>query len=306
MIKGQLSSKDWELLSSYMDGELNLRDKARVEARLSTQPEFREALDGLRRTKAILRKAPIRKVPRNFTLKAADVQPVKPPRWIPTMQWSSAAVALVAVFLFASQLVPGFRGLATTASEKAVDTEMGAPELAQPAQSLAAVPAADQATPEVIYWGGPPAQAYGLGGMGGGGGDGSVECSLPGAVCGGGAPELAVGGGAVSGEPTQMPFPQPPIPNMLPDLQAQPTQPARSALAAEPVTGAGPILGVRPDADQGAVLPEAIAPAESLAVSVETEPRSTGRLLLTAASILLALSVGLMIAALILKRKLLR
>ena len=306
MIKGQLSSKDWELLSSYMDGELNLRDKARVEARLSTQPEFQEALDGLRRTKAILRKAPIRKVPRNFTLKAADVQPVKPPRWIPTMQWSSAAVALVAVFLFAYQLLPGFPGLATTASEKAVDSEMGAPELAQPAQSLAAVPAADQATPEVIYWGGPPAQANGLGGMGGGGGDGSVDCSLSGAMCGGGAPELAIGGADQSGVATQMPFPQPPIPNMLPDLQTQPTEPARSAIAAEPVTGTGPILGVRPDADQGAVLPEAITPAESLMVSDETEPRSTGRLLLLAASVLLALAVGLMIAAILLKRKLLR
>ncbi len=308
MIKGQLSSKDWELLSSYMDGELNPRDKARVEARLSARPEFQEALDGLRRTKAILRKAPIRKVPRNFTLRAADVQPVKTPRWIPTMQWSSAAVALVAVFLFASQLVPGFRGLATTTSEKAVDSEMGAPEVAQPAQSLAAVPAADQATPEVIYWGGPPAQqANGLGGMGGGGGgDGSVDCGSPGAMCGGADPKLEVGGGAESVLTTPMPFPQPPIPNMLPDLQTQPTEPARSAIAAEPVTGSGPILGVRPDADQGAVLPETIAPAESSAVSDEAEPRSTGQLLLIAASVLLALAAGLMIAAILLKRKLLR
>ena len=307
MIKGQLSSKDWELLSSYMDGELNPRDKARVEARLSAQPEFQEALDGLRRTKAILRKAPIRKVPRNFTLKAADVQPVKPPRWIPTMQWSSAAVALVAVFLFASQLLPGFPGLATTASEKAVDSEMGAPELAQPAQSLAAVPAADQATPEVIYWGGPPAQANGLGGMGGGGdGDRSVDCSLPGAICGGGAPELAVGGGAGNEVPTPMPFPQPPIPNILPDLQTQPTEPARSAIAAEPVTGTGPILGVRPDADRGAVLSETIAPAESLAVSDKSEPRSTGQFLLIVAGVLLAVALGLMITAIFFKRKLLR
>ena len=305
MIKGQLSSKDWELLSSYMDGELNPRDKARVETRLSTQPEFREALDGLRRTKAILCKAPVRKVPRNFTLKAADVQPVKTPRWIPTMQWSSAAVALVAVFLFASQLLPGFTGLATTASEKAVDSEMGAPELAQ---SLAAVPATDQATPEVIYWGGPPpAQANGLGGMGGGGGgDGSVDCGSPGAMCGGADPKLAVGGRADNGETTQMPFPQPPIPNMLPDLQTQPTQPARNAIAAEPVTGTGPILGVRPDADQGAALPETFAAVEPSVASDMPEPRSTGQFLLIVAGVLLAVALGLMITAILFKRKLLR
>ena len=294
MIKGQLTSKDWELLSSYMDGELNPRDKARVETRLSAQPEFQEALDGLRRTKAILRKAPIRKVPRNFTLRAADVQPVKIPRWIPAMQWSSAAAALVAVFLFASQLIPGLPGFATTASEKAVDTEMAAPELAQPAQSLAAVPAADQATPEVIYWGGPPAlQVEGLGGMGGGGGGDAEKASI-------------TGGAGQSGMTTQMPFPQPPIPNMLPDLQTQPTQPARSALAAEPVTGTGPILGVRPDDEQGSALPETFVAVEPSAASDIPEPRSTGQLLLIVAGALLTLAVGLMITAILLKRKLLR
>ena len=76
-MKRQLSTKDWELLSSYLDGELNPREKARVEVLLSAQPDYKEALDGLRRTKSILHRAPVRKVPHNFTLTAADVQPVK-------------------------------------------------------------------------------------------------------------------------------------------------------------------------------------------------------------------------------------
>ena len=303
MTKGQLSSKDWELLSSYMDDELNPRDKARVEARLSAQPEYREALDGLRRTKSILHKAPVRKVPRNFTLTVADVQPVKTPRWIPTMQWSSAAVALVAVFLFAYQLVPGFSGALNRASEKAVESQMGAAEMAQP---LAAPQATDMATPGMIYWGGPPMlQAEGLGGMGGGGG--GADCILEGSMCGGGAEKTGIGGGIdQSGVTTVMPFPQPPVPNSLPDLQTQPTEPARNAIAAEPVTGTGPILGVRPDAEQGAVLPDTFTPNAPLVASDMSEPRSTGQLLLIAAGVLLALAIGLMITAILIKRKLLR
>jgi len=180
-MKRQLSTKDWELLSSYLDDMLNPREKTRVEMLLSTQPEYKEALDGLRRTKSILHRAPIRKVPRNFTLTAADVQSVKTFRWLPTMQWSSAAAALVAVFLFAYQLVPGLSGALTTASQKAAQPNATGLAPTESAADLAAPMAAAEsalAAPEVIYWGGPPVPsgaATGLGGLGGGGGGGSGQ-----------------------------------------------------------------------------------------------------------------------------------
>ena len=294
-MKRQLSTKDWELLSSYLDDELNPREKARVEALLSAQPEYKEALNGLRRTKMILHRAPVRKVPHNFTLTVADVQPIKAPRWLPTMQWSSAVVALVAVFLFAYQLVPGFSGALNTASQKAADTQAPSEELSAP---MAAAQSAGAATPEVIYWGGPPQPAVIANGLGGGGGGG--DCSTPGAMCGGGAaisPPLGVGLA-----PTEMPFPQPPIPNSLPDLQAQPTESARS-VAERPVTGTGPILGVRPDEQRGQKLAESTT-ADAAAVERESLPATRpGQILLYAGAGLLIVAIGLMVTAILIKRK---
>lgn len=305
-MKRQLSTKDWELLSSYLDDMLNPREKSRVEMLLSTQPEYKEALEGLRRTKTILHRTPVRKVPRNFTLTAADVQPVKAFRWLPTMQWSSAAAALIAVFLFAYQLVPGFSGALTTASQKSVDSELNATGLAptETADLAAPMAAAESAAalPEVIYWGGPPAP--GGTAMGQGGGGGGDACGLPGAMCGGGAasgPPLGV-----DLAPTEMPFPQPPIPNTLPDLQIQPTEAARIA-AKEPITGTGPILGVRPDEQRGQNLAES-ATADAQAVEREGLPapqpaQEPGQVLIFVAAGLLFAAIGLMVAAILLKRK---
>jgi len=286
-MKDLLSSKDWELLSSYLDDELNPREKARVEARLQAQPEFKEALDGLRRTKNILRKATIRKIPRSFTLTAADVQPVRTPRWIPTMQWSSAAVALVAVFLFAYQLVPGFSGLIAGASQKSA-APAGALESNQP--MAAALPALTE-TPEVIYWGGPPSPSGPAMGMGGGGGG-------DGTIIGGGA---AIGGGS-DNPPTQMPFPQPPVPNAFPDLQPKATESARALVAATPVTGTGPILGVRPEEVQGQTLAQSTTAADMQVSTRESSQQSIPWVWIAAGG-LLAVAAGLMIAAILLKRK---
>lgn len=292
MKDNKLSSKDWELISAYLDNELNPRDKARVEERLKTRPEYKEALDGLHRTKVILQKAPVRKVPRNFTLTAADVQPVKVARWIPAMQWSSVAVALVAVFLFAYQLVPGF-----------ISPQPGAtPDLAvlEAPMEMAAAESTAADTPEIIYWGGPPlpeGEIYGKGGGGSG-----IDCSQPGVMCGGGAESMPIGGGGDGVPPLEMPFPQPPIPNTLPDLQAD-SDARATAAATEPVTGTGPVLGVRPETEQGEKLTE---PAELLAVEREVEQeseRQTRGWILGAAGALLAAGIGLFIAATIARRK---
>jgi hypothetical protein len=282
MFTEKLSSRDWELLSSYLDDELDPRQKARVEARLNSQPEFKEALEGLRRTKFILRKAQVRKVPHNFIVTAADVAPVKSFRWIPTLQWSSAAVALAAVFLFASQLVPGFSGFSGSAAQKAAESNTTALEAALPTAAAEA-----SGTPEVIYWGGPPMQAYG---MGGGGGDT--------------ADKTGIGGGPL--EPVATAFPQPPLPNTYPDLQIQPTNPPRlsAAAPAEPVTGTGPILGIRPQEQQGEALADNLA-----AITPETSREAVPDQRTTpwvgyAAGGLLVVAAGLMTAAILLKRKL--
>lgn len=296
MKDNKLSSKDWELISAYLDNELNAQEKARMEERIKIHPEYKEAIDGLRRTKTILARAPVRKVPRNFTLTLADVQSVRSPRWIPVMQWSSAVVAMIAVFLFAYQLLPGLPGTQRTSTDLAAVSPTESPmEMAAPETMAAA-----EATPEIIYWGGAPLPS---GGYGMGGGDSG--CGAPNAMCGGGAAD-GIGGGGGGAPVTEMPFPQPPIPNPLPDLQ--PTSAAKvAAVPAEPVTGTGPVLGVRSEEEQGEVLPETglYAPDVSTA-SREAESAPARTWMLAAAAGLLALAVGLFIAGVVIRRKALR
>ena len=57
-----------ELLSSYLDGQLNANESKRLETRLASDPELASVLNDIRATRSIIRKLPARKAPRNFTL----------------------------------------------------------------------------------------------------------------------------------------------------------------------------------------------------------------------------------------------
>jgi len=289
-MKKGLSSKDWELISSYLDDELTPHEKTRVEERLKSRPEYREALEGLQRTKAILHRAPVRRVPRNFTLTAAMVPPVKAPRWTFTMQWSSAVAALVAVFVFAYQLVPGLStGAMRTASEEAAsEPSLNAIEMAAPAAAAEA-----EGSPNIIYWGGPPAPitAYGKGGGGG--------CGAPGEMCGGAADSGPIGGGS-DAIPTQ--FLQTPVPNPLPDLQ---TGPMITPAPTQPVTGTGPVLGVRPTEEQGKVVRDT-ATDQARGLDTGRSGLAQKPWILGAAGGLLALAIGAFITAILARRNALR
>jgi len=64
----QITPRDWEAVSAYLDHQLSAKTQAQIEARLSNEPELRDALESLRRTRLILRSAPRLRAPRNFTL----------------------------------------------------------------------------------------------------------------------------------------------------------------------------------------------------------------------------------------------
>jgi len=68
MKKSEISSREWERLSTYLDGELSPKQQAELEARLSTSPELCKALDELSKTKAVLHSQRRLRAPRNFTL----------------------------------------------------------------------------------------------------------------------------------------------------------------------------------------------------------------------------------------------
>ena len=94
-----MNQRDLELLSSYLDGQLKPSESARLEARLSTDPSLRAVLDDLRSTRNLLRKLPMRKAPRNFTLTPKMVGKNPPlPRSYPVFRFMTALASLLLFF----------------------------------------------------------------------------------------------------------------------------------------------------------------------------------------------------------------
>jgi len=67
-MKNQIKSRDLEVLSAYLDGQLASREQTRLETRLKSDPDLQSALEELRQTRNMLRSLPKLRVPRNFTL----------------------------------------------------------------------------------------------------------------------------------------------------------------------------------------------------------------------------------------------
>ena len=94
-----MNHRDLELLSSYLDGQLKLSDSARLEARLSSDPDLRGVLDDLRAARGLLRQLPMRKAPRNFTLTPKMVGKKPPlPRSYPAFRFVTALASLMLFF----------------------------------------------------------------------------------------------------------------------------------------------------------------------------------------------------------------
>ncbi len=143
----QPNFRDVELLSAYLDGELSQAESARLETRLKTDPQLRTVFDDLSQSRALLRKLPARRAPRNFTLtpKMAGVKPPVP-RVFPVFRFASALAAFLFFFSFAVNLtVPAFSAMRAAAPAPGFGRGGGSDEPAQaaaPAVPEAAMPAA--------------------------------------------------------------------------------------------------------------------------------------------------------------------
>jgi anti-sigma factor RsiW len=95
-----MNRRDIELLSSYLDGQLKSdAERARLEARLSSDPDLRAVLSDLRSTRGLLRQLPMRKAPRNFTLTPKMVGKNPPlPRAYPAFRFVTAIASLLLFF----------------------------------------------------------------------------------------------------------------------------------------------------------------------------------------------------------------
>jgi anti-sigma factor RsiW len=93
-----LTEQDYELLSTYLDGELNEGEKAALETRLAADEQLRAELEALRQTVALVSSVRLIRAPRNYALTANMIQS---PRWLvfPTTTAFSALAAAAALLL---------------------------------------------------------------------------------------------------------------------------------------------------------------------------------------------------------------
>lgn len=123
-MRAQLSNRDYEQLSAYIDGQLTPSEVGNLEERLRTHPDLQAVLDEMSRTKAVLQSAPRRRAPRNFTLSPAMVGAQKPGqsrfRWnlFPVLSFTSAVAMLALVATVVFQLLPTQKMMETAALQQ--------------------------------------------------------------------------------------------------------------------------------------------------------------------------------------------
>ncbi len=100
------SFRDVEQLSAYLDGQLSQAERTRLEMLIQSDPALAPVLNGLRQARALLRRTPPRRTPRNFTLTPRMVG-IRPPvpRAVPALSWASAVATLLFIFTLGTNLV---------------------------------------------------------------------------------------------------------------------------------------------------------------------------------------------------------
>ena len=282
------ANRDFELLSAYLDGQLSDNDRRRVEQLLHSRPDLKTTLDELRRTRAVLRMAPRRRAPRNFTLTPEMVgeKPGRKPQprntgLFPAFSFASAFATIVLIASLLFEFLPGTlmrqttgqtameqpafmptnaASMADQSAEKAAEEpSLGAANEAAPAAPQEA-PAAEfsiQDAPgiEMENKAAPP-------GMGGGspgiaiipdyGSPNGEYAKVPGGMGLGGGGDSSYPGDQSFGGPIVIPLEGV---NSIEEFRPQETQDQVERLPSQPVLpeGSSPILGVPSDDQQGSI-----------------------------------------------------
>jgi hypothetical protein len=151
-MKKNLSPRDWELLSAYIDGQLSNGKRVQLEARLDVNPDLRAALDDLTRTRAMLRSLPRLKAPRSFRITPEMVGQREPRRLYPFFQLASAISSVMLILVLLTDFL-GFRfqapigRMASQAPEPTIEAEVLL-ESAPPGITAEDLPEARKTIPE--------------------------------------------------------------------------------------------------------------------------------------------------------------
>lgn len=236
----ELSSKEWQLLSAYLDDELTTKEKQRVEKMLHDQQSAMEALEMLQHTKAVLRSMPMQRSPHNFTLTPQQAERHTISNFTVALRLSSILSGLLLLAVLILDFLP-FTSMAAGQIEPTSEAEMLAMNETVEEEGEA---------PPIILWGAPPSVV-----------------GIYGKESGAAGPTYGLGGGAEAPVPpvyVPMPTPLPQIYESLePSAQAEEVLPSAEKMLpeaqieatqiTEPLEGSGPILGVRSPAEQAKI-----------------------------------------------------
>ncbi len=112
-MNNQMSSRDYEQISAYLDNQLSSKDRAIFEERLKANPKLQKELNELSSTRLMLRKLPRQRAPRNYFVTAQAVQARPTFKLAPIFGIVSAvASVLLALMIFGSTLVPSAQPVA--------------------------------------------------------------------------------------------------------------------------------------------------------------------------------------------------
>jgi hypothetical protein len=131
-----LSDRDLEMLSAYLDGEISRKDRERLEARLLEDKDLSNTLKQLRRTRQVMRSLPSMRAPRNYFVTAEMVgQKETVSRAFPVLRFASALASVLFILLFLGDLLVPRTGLMI--SSKTVQVAETIMEAAEPPVSEA-------------------------------------------------------------------------------------------------------------------------------------------------------------------------
>ena len=116
----RMKNKDLIALSAYLDNQLKVGERERLEKRLTVDSDLQEALETLRQTRLLLRKASPIKAPRNFSL-TLEMVGVKVPKaqTYPGLRWAFAVASLMFIFVFFGDVARLYPWMATAERDNA-------------------------------------------------------------------------------------------------------------------------------------------------------------------------------------------
>lgn len=131
----KLTQKDYELINSYLDQELDRKDVLQFAGRMAEDPAVRREVEELMQVKAMIKELPTVTPPRNYILTRAMAEEARPkPFWerlFPVFRAAAAFCALALAFTFIFPLINGQKTAERTVYEsKSVSLEMAAEEAA--------------------------------------------------------------------------------------------------------------------------------------------------------------------------------